>query len=155
MIEAAVAAGIAPTEDHNGAQQEGAGWFQVTQRDGRRASTAVAYLRPVLARGNIDVLITSLEFDQPATVFPSTDFIDAAETLARQNGDQPPSPDLRRLLAALHSLRQIDRVVINAAIDLGADNGVLLPGPISDVECRVRKSRTASAKTSLRSPATM
>jgi uncharacterized membrane protein YccC len=85
-------------------------------------------------RRNIDVLITSLEFDQPATVFPSTDFIDAAETLARQNGDQPPSPDRRRLLAALHSLRQIDRVVINAAIDLGADNGALLPGHISDVE---------------------
>ena len=80
------------------------------------------------------MLTTSLEFDQPATVFPSTDFIDAAETLARENGDQPPSPDGRRLLAALHSLRQIDRVVINAAIDLGADNGVLLPGHISDVE---------------------
>ena len=29
-------------------------------------------------------------------------------------------------MAALHALRQIDRVVINAAIDLGADNGVLL-----------------------------
>ena len=56
MIEAAVSAGIAPTEDHNGAVQEGAGWFQVTQREGRRASTAVAYLRPALARGNIDVL---------------------------------------------------------------------------------------------------
>jgi uncharacterized membrane protein YccC len=85
-------------------------------------------------RRNIDVLITSLEFNQAATVFPSTDFIDAAETLARQNGDHPPSPDLRRLLAALHALRQIDRVIINAAIDLGADNGVLLPSPVSDVE---------------------
>jgi uncharacterized membrane protein YgaE (UPF0421/DUF939 family) len=85
-------------------------------------------------RRNIDVLITSLEFNQPATVFPSTDFIDAAETLARKNGDHPPSPDRRRLLAALHALRQIDRVIINAAIDLGADNGVLLPSPVSDVE---------------------
>lgn len=56
MIDAAVSTGIAPTEDHNGAGQEGAGWFQVTQRDGRRASTAVAYLRPALVRGNIDVL---------------------------------------------------------------------------------------------------
>jgi ABC-type spermidine/putrescine transport system permease subunit II len=27
---------------------------------------------------------------------------------------------------ALHSLRQLDRVVINAATDLGADNGVLM-----------------------------
>jgi uncharacterized membrane protein YccC len=77
-------------------------------------------------RRNIDVLITSLEFNQPATVFPSTDFIDAAESLARQHHDQPMAPERRRLLAALHSLRQIDRVIINAAIDLGADNGVLL-----------------------------
>jgi len=28
----------------------------VTQRDGRRASTAVAYLRPALVSGNIDAL---------------------------------------------------------------------------------------------------
>jgi uncharacterized membrane protein YccC len=77
-------------------------------------------------RRNIDVLITSLEFNQPATVFPSTDFIDAAESLARQHHDQPMAPERRRLLSALHSLRQIDRVVINAAIDLGADSGVLL-----------------------------
>ena len=77
-------------------------------------------------RRNIDVLITSLEFNQPATVFPSTDSIDAAESLARQHHDQPMAPERRRLLAALHALRQIDRVIINAAIDLGADNGVLL-----------------------------
>ena len=74
-------------------------------------------------RRNIDVLTTALESDEPATVFPSTDFIDAAESLARQC---EPTPDRARLLAALHSLRQIDRVVINSAIDLGADNGVLL-----------------------------
>jgi uncharacterized membrane protein YgaE (UPF0421/DUF939 family) len=74
-------------------------------------------------RSNVDVLITALEFDQPATVFPATDFIDAAEGLA----------DSRRLLVALHSLRQIDRVVINAAIDLGADQGLALPDQIPDV----------------------
>ena len=71
------------------------------------------------------MLITSLESNQPATVFPSTDFIDAAETLARRHVDQPPAPDHRRLMNALHALRQLDRVVINAATDLGADNGVL------------------------------
>ncbi|WIM90453.1 FUSC family protein [Candidatus Mycobacterium wuenschmannii] len=76
-------------------------------------------------RRNIDVLITALEFNQPATVFPSTDYIDAAESLARQHREE--SLERRRLLSALHSLRQIDRVVINSAIDLGADNGVLLP----------------------------
>src|SRR4051812_43815684 len=51
-IEAAVDTGIAPTDDHNGPTQEGAGWFQLTQRDGRRCSTAGAYLRPAGARGN-------------------------------------------------------------------------------------------------------
>jgi hypothetical protein len=77
-------------------------------------------------RRNIDVLITSLEFDRAATVFPSTDYIDTAETLARQHVDQPLTPDHQRLLNALHALRQIDRVVIDAAVDLGAANGVLL-----------------------------
>ena len=75
---------------------------------------------------NIDVLITSLEFNQPATVFPSTDFIDVAETLARQRVDDPLAPAHRRLMNALHALRQLDRVVINAATDLGAENKVQL-----------------------------
>ena len=40
--------------------QEGAGWFQFTQRNGRRCSTAVAYLHPALARGNVEVLTDAL-----------------------------------------------------------------------------------------------
>jgi uncharacterized membrane protein YccC len=79
----------------------------------------------VQIRRNIDMLITSLEFNQSATVFPSTDYIDTAETLARQQVDEPLAPDHRRLMNALHALRQIDRIVIDAATDLGADNGVL------------------------------
>jgi choline dehydrogenase len=55
-IEAAGQAGIPYNEDLNGATQDGAGRFQVTQRDGRRCSTAVAYLHPAAARGNVDVL---------------------------------------------------------------------------------------------------
>lgn len=78
-------------------------------------------------RRNIDVLVTALEFDEPANVFPSTDYTDAAETLARRDIDDPLAPQHRRLMNALHALRQLDRVVINAAIDLGAHNGVLLP----------------------------
>ena len=77
-------------------------------------------------RRNIDALITSLEFNRAATVFPSTDYLDTAETLARQHVDEPLAPHHRRLMNALHALRQIDRVVIDAATDLGADNGVLL-----------------------------
>jgi choline dehydrogenase-like flavoprotein len=59
-LEAAVQAGLDETNDHNGAAQEGAGWFQLTQRDGRRCSTADAYLRPALERGNVDVLTEAL-----------------------------------------------------------------------------------------------
>ena len=59
-IEAAVDAGIPPNDDHNGRRQEGAGWFQVTQRDGRRCSTAVAYLQPAVAGGNVEVLTDAL-----------------------------------------------------------------------------------------------
>ena len=60
MIEASVEAGLDRNPDHNGATQEGVGWFQVTQRDGRRCSTAVAYIAPALAGGNIDVLTDTL-----------------------------------------------------------------------------------------------
>src|SRR3954454_21075996 len=59
-IEAAVDAGIAATDDHNGPAQEGAGWFQFTQREGRRCSTAVAYLHPAADRGNVEVLTDAL-----------------------------------------------------------------------------------------------
>lgn len=59
-IEAAVDAGVPPTDDHNGLTQEGTGWFQFTQRNGRRCSTAVAYLHPAVARGNVEVLTNVL-----------------------------------------------------------------------------------------------
>jgi 4-pyridoxate dehydrogenase len=64
LIEAYAAAGAAAghptTEDYNGAQQEGFGRWQMTIRDGRRCSAAVAYLRPALARKNLTVLTGAL-----------------------------------------------------------------------------------------------
>ncbi len=77
-------------------------------------------------RHNIDVLVTALEFDHPTTVFPATEFLDAADHLARNDG--------RRLPAALHALRQIDRVVINAAVDLGAEHAASLQGEASNID---------------------
>ena len=56
MIAAAVEAGMPANDDHNGEVQDGAGRYQFTIRDGRRCSTAVAYLHPAVARGNVDVL---------------------------------------------------------------------------------------------------
>jgi choline dehydrogenase-like flavoprotein len=56
MIAAAVESGMPPNDDHNGEVQDGAGRDQFTIRDGRRCSTAVAYLRPAIERGNVDVI---------------------------------------------------------------------------------------------------
>lgn len=55
-IEAAEKNGIARTRDFNGAQQEGAGYFQLTARNGFRCSAAVAYLRPARNRPNLTIV---------------------------------------------------------------------------------------------------
>ena len=60
FIEAAAEAGIPRNPDFNGATQEGAGFFQTTTRGGRRASTAVAYLRPASRRSNLHVETAAL-----------------------------------------------------------------------------------------------
>lgn len=56
VIDAAVAAGVPATDDFNGAQQEGAGWYQVTASNGQRQSAAECFLRPELGRENLSVL---------------------------------------------------------------------------------------------------
>jgi choline dehydrogenase len=60
FIAAAAETGLPVNPDFNGAAQEGAGWFQTTTRNGRRASTAVAYLRPARARKNLHVETAAL-----------------------------------------------------------------------------------------------
>jgi 4-pyridoxate dehydrogenase len=60
LAEAGAAAGHPSTEDYNGAQQEGFGKPQMTIRDGRRCSAAVAYLRPALERPNLKVEVDTL-----------------------------------------------------------------------------------------------
>jgi len=55
FIEAAAQAGLPLNDDFNGPEQDGAGWYQVTQRNGLRCSAAVAYLHPVLERPNLTV----------------------------------------------------------------------------------------------------
>ncbi|MEL6964274.1 MAG: GMC family oxidoreductase N-terminal domain-containing protein [Pseudomonadota bacterium] len=55
FVLAAQEAGLPPNADFNGANQEGTGIYQVTQRNAKRCSTAVGYLHPALKRGNIDL----------------------------------------------------------------------------------------------------
>ncbi|GAB3912190.1 GMC family oxidoreductase N-terminal domain-containing protein [Kibdelosporangium lantanae] len=59
-VDAAVAWGMKPTDDFNGDSQEGAGQYQVTCHNGRRWSTADAYLRPAMTRPNLTVRTNAL-----------------------------------------------------------------------------------------------
>ena len=53
VIEAGRQAGFPTTRDFNGVQQEGFGPYQLTIKNGKRWSTAAAYLKPALARPNL------------------------------------------------------------------------------------------------------
>ena len=56
FVEAGRQAGFETTEDYNGSKQEGFGPMEQTIHQGRRWSTANAYLRPALKRGNVRIV---------------------------------------------------------------------------------------------------
>ena len=56
FVEAAVACGHRRNPDFNGEYLDGVGLYQRTIRDGRRCSTAVAFLRPAYEHANLTVL---------------------------------------------------------------------------------------------------
>jgi choline dehydrogenase len=56
FLQAAAQNGIGLNPDYNGATQEGAFMYQVTQLNGERCSAAKAYLTPNLARPNLQVI---------------------------------------------------------------------------------------------------
>jgi choline dehydrogenase len=60
FIAAAEEAGYRRNDDFNGAEQDGVGPLQLTVRNKRRCSAAVAYLRPALKRPNLRVEIRAL-----------------------------------------------------------------------------------------------
>lgn len=55
-VQAAQNSGYPRNHDYNGASQEGVGLFQLTLRNGRRCSSAVAYLNPAKKRPNMTVM---------------------------------------------------------------------------------------------------
>ncbi len=67
LIKACEEAGIPYREDINTGDQEGVTWFQLTMKDGRRNSAAVAYLHPAMKRPNLQVetraMTTRILFD--------------------------------------------------------------------------------------------
>ena len=66
-VDSAVASGLKRTDDFNGAEQEGAGLYQVTCKGGRRWSTNDGYLAPARSRANLTVttgaFVTRLEIE--------------------------------------------------------------------------------------------
>lgn len=65
--DAAEEIGIPKTDDFNGGNNEGSGYFDVTQKRGVRWSAARAFLKPAMARSNLSVLtkatVIGLEFE--------------------------------------------------------------------------------------------
>jgi choline dehydrogenase len=60
FVEAAQAAGLPFNPDFNGVTQEGCGYFQATLKNGRRCSTARAYLDPIRSRPNFALIANAL-----------------------------------------------------------------------------------------------
>ncbi len=64
FLAAAIEQGATANQDFNGPRQDGVGWYQVTQRNGRRCSAATAYLHPAMTRPNLtvhtDALVTKV-----------------------------------------------------------------------------------------------
>ncbi len=67
FVDSAANAGAARNDDFNGATQDGVGFYQLTQKDGKRWSAADAYLHPAANRPNLtvqtDALVTSVLID--------------------------------------------------------------------------------------------
>jgi choline dehydrogenase len=60
FVDAGRELGLAANPDFNGASQDGIGFYQVTQRDGRRCSTAAGYLATARDRPNLTVITRAL-----------------------------------------------------------------------------------------------
>jgi len=56
FVASAVAAGLTQNNDFNGEHQEGVGRYQVAQIDGKRCSSAVAFLHPIVDRPNLTII---------------------------------------------------------------------------------------------------
>ncbi|MDS4043001.1 MAG: choline dehydrogenase [Candidatus Competibacter sp.] len=60
FVRAAGEVGYPLSDDFNGAEQEGVGFYQVTQKDGRRCSSARAYLHAIRRRPNLTIITRAL-----------------------------------------------------------------------------------------------
>jgi len=85
FVDACLDAGLPPTDDFNGDHPEGAGFFRVTVKKGRRCSAADAYLKPALSRPNLTVrtntIVSRVEIDGDRAVGIECLGLNGAETI--------------------------------------------------------------------------
>ncbi|TQQ79235.1 choline dehydrogenase [Halonotius terrestris] len=96
FIEAGQTVGLPHNDDFNAGEQAGVGFYQVTQKDGKRHSAADAYLKPVLDRSNLTTTtgaqVTQIRFDGRTAVGVdyvkdgSTETVDANEEVILSAG---------------------------------------------------------------------
>ena len=90
FIEAAAEQGAERNDDFNGQAQDGVGWYQVTQRKGRRWSAADAYLHPARTRPNLTVktsaLVTKVNLDSAGRRATGVTYLHDGELVTDQAG---------------------------------------------------------------------
>jgi choline dehydrogenase len=89
FLEAAQSIGIPFNHDFNGASQEGCGYYQATLKNGRRCSTAVAYIEPIRTRQNFHLvsqaIVTRLVVESGSA--KGVEYIANGRTIERANAD--------------------------------------------------------------------
>jgi len=135
FLKAAEQAGHKRIADFNGAEQEGVGYYQVTQKGQKRWSTASAYLRPAIERGNSHLeVITGAMVER--IIFEGTRVIgvrysiDGRDEVARANrevilcGGSVNSPQLM-MLSGVGPADHLKSLGITPVIDLPGVGGNL------------------------------
>jgi choline dehydrogenase-like flavoprotein len=132
FIEAAAQAGIPRNEDFNGPEQDGVGWYQLTQRDGMRCSTAVAYLHPALQRPNLTVetgaYVTRLLVERTRAVGVEIDQRDALREIRASrevilSAGSYQSPQIM-LLSGIGPAEELELAGIPSVLDLPVGRGL-------------------------------
>jgi choline dehydrogenase len=116
FVDACQETGIPINRDFNDTIQEGAGFFRVMQKNGRRWSAADAYLRPALRRGNLTVWTGIL-----------------ASRIVVENGRAVGIEYLQK--GSIHQIRASREVILSAGT-IGSPQLLLLSGigPLKDIE---------------------
>lgn len=132
FVQSAINAGSVANSDFNGRSQEGVGFYQVTQKDGRRWSVADAYLRPATDRPNLtvrtDALATSVVIEAGRAVgvrylHRGTEHVARADAEVILSGGAINSPQLLMLsgVGPADQLREHDILVQADSPGVGAN----------------------------------